>query len=197
VCDSDFRVPTVFPPCDPLPWAEWPVRTSRNAGHAVSAMRLELTRRADYGIRAMIAIARADLQEPMSTPRIADAMAIPIRFLPQVMADLARAGLVDSTGGRRGGYRLARPAASISLLQMIEALEGDARRRQCVLRSAPCGLDGHCDVHLVFASAQESLLDRFSHTSLSELAAPSRDGAGRGLAGRSAPPEEVQVAQRG
>ena len=137
-------------------------------------MRLELTRRADYGIRAMIAIARADSDEPMSTPRIADEMAIPIRFLPQVMADLARAGLVDSTGGRRGGYRLGRPAASISLLEMIEALEGDGRRRQCVLRSAPCGIDGHCDVHAVFASAQEALLERFSRAPLSELASPSR-----------------------
>jgi Rrf2 family iron-sulfur cluster assembly transcriptional regulator len=133
-------------------------------------MRLELTRRADYGIRAMIAIARATTNEPLSTPRIADAMAIPVRFLPQVMADLARAGLVDSTGGRRGGYRLNRPATAINLLEIIEALEGDARRRQCVLRSAPCGRNGYCDVHTVFAAAQDALLDRFSATCLSDLA---------------------------
>lgn len=133
-------------------------------------MRLELTRRADYGIRAMIAIARASSDEPLSAPRIAGSMAIPIRFLPQVMADLARSGLVDSTGGRRGGYRLGRPATTISLLEIIEALEGDSRRRQCVLRSAPCGLDGYCDVHPVFASAQDALLARFSSTSLAELA---------------------------
>jgi Rrf2 family protein len=136
-------------------------------------MRLELTRRADYGIRAMIAIARASSDEPLSTPRIADAMAIPVRFLPQVMADLARAGLVDSTGGRRGGYRLGRPATTISLLEIIESLEGDARRRQCVLRSAPCGRDGYCDVHAVFASAQDALLDRFSAARLSEMAGQS------------------------
>jgi Rrf2 family protein len=135
-------------------------------------MRLELTRRADYGIRAMIAIARDSSDEPLSAPRIADSMAIPVRFLPQVMADLARAGLVDSTGGRKGGYRLARPAPEISLLEIIEALEGDARRRQCVLRSAPCGLDGYCDVHTVFASAQDALLARFSSTCLAELARP-------------------------
>jgi Rrf2 family protein len=134
-------------------------------------MRLELTRRADYGIRAMIAVARASSDEPLSAPRIAESMAIPVRFLPQVMADLARADLVDSTGGRKGGYRLARSASTISLLEIIEALEGDSRRRQCVLRSAPCGLDGYCDVHSVFASAQDALLVRFSSTSLDELAA--------------------------
>src|SRR3990170_2342566 len=72
-------------------------------------MRLQLTKRADYGIRAMLALARAR-DERMSAPRIAAAMRIPRHFLPQVMADLARAGLVKSTAGRHGGYRLARPA---------------------------------------------------------------------------------------
>ena len=60
----------------------------------------------------------------------------------------------------------------ISLLQVIEALEGDARRRQCVLRAAPCGRDGYCDVHAVFAAAQDALLERFSSARLSDLAGP-------------------------
>jgi Rrf2 family transcriptional regulator, iron-sulfur cluster assembly transcription factor len=156
-------------------------------------MRLELTRRADYGIRAMIAIAASSSDAPLSTPRIAEAMAIPVRFLPQVMADLARVGLVDSTSGRRGGYRLARPASKISLLEIIEALEGDARRRQCVLRSAPCGRDGFCDVHTVFAAAQDALLEAFSAVPLSDLARPSpvasrpADAAVKPLPGRYTP----------
>jgi Rrf2 family protein len=139
-----------------------------------STMRLELTRRADYGIRAMIAIARATADSPLSTSRIAESMAIPVRFLPQVMADLSRAGLVDSTAGRRGGYRLGRAARAINVLEIIEALEGDARRRQCVLRSAPCGHDGQCDVHAVFADAQDALLGRFQAARLSDLAGPGR-----------------------
>src|SRR3990172_3736087 len=76
-------------------------------------MRLQLTKRADYGIRAMLALARAR-DERMSAPRIAAAMRIPRHFLPQVMADLARAGLVKSTAGRHGGYRPARPAGGVS-----------------------------------------------------------------------------------
>jgi Rrf2 family transcriptional regulator, iron-sulfur cluster assembly transcription factor len=156
-------------------------------------MRLELTRRADYGIRAMIAIAASSSDAPLSTPRIAETMAIPVRFLPQVMADLARVGLVDSTGGRRGGYRLARPAWKISLLEIVEALEGDARRRQCVLRSAPCGGEGLCDVHTVFAAAQDALLEAFSAARLSDLARPSTaarrpvDAAAQPIPGRYTP----------
>ena len=71
-------------------------------------MKLELTRRGDYAIRAMLALGRAGGAR-LSTPVMAASMNIPVRFLPQVMGDLARAGLVRSRAGRNGGYELARP----------------------------------------------------------------------------------------
>jgi Rrf2 family protein len=101
---------------------------------------------------------------------IAAAMGIPVRFLPQVMGDLARAGLVEAQTGRTGGYRLRREPSSISVLEVVEAIEGDSRRATCVLRGGPCGLDGTCDVHEVFASAQEALLAPLAATSLADLA---------------------------
>jgi Rrf2 family protein len=89
-----------------------------------------------------------------------------------VLADLQRAGLVEAAPGRAGGYRLARRAEEISLLDVIEAVEGDSRRRTCVLRGGPCGLDGTCDVHDVFFEGQESLRGTFARSTLAELAAP-------------------------
>ncbi len=133
-------------------------------------MRLELTKRGDYAVRAMIALARETSGGLLSARRISNAMAIPVRFLPQVLTDLQRAGLVEAAPGRAGGYRLARAAAGISLLDVIEAVEGDSRRRTCVLRSGPCGRDGHCDVHDVFFSGQEALLTTLSAHSMAELA---------------------------
>lgn len=135
-------------------------------------MRLELTKRGDYAVRAMIALARGD-GERLSARRIADAMEIPVRFLPQVLGDLQRAGLVAAAPGRSGGYRLARAAEGISLLEVIEAVEGESRRRSCVLRGGPCGRDGTCDVHDVFFAGQEALLATFAAATLSDLA--SRD----------------------
>jgi len=135
-------------------------------------MRLELTKRGDYAVRAMLALARGSDHGLLSARRIADAMAIPVRFLPQVLGDLQRSALVESAPGRAGGYRLARPAASISLLEVIEAVEGDSRRRTCVLRGGPCGVDGHCDVHDAFFLGQEALLSVLAGTSLASLAAP-------------------------
>jgi Rrf2 family protein len=132
-------------------------------------MRLQLTRRADYAIRAMLAVGRHDGREPLSASRIADEMAIPARFLPQVMSDLVRAGLVEAKPGRRGGYRLAAPAAEISVLGIVTAIEGDNRSTECVLRGGPCGRDGHCDVHDVFYRAQQALLDTLAQASLASV----------------------------
>ena len=131
-------------------------------------MRLELTRRGDYAIRAMLALGRADGRR-LTTPAIAASMAIPVRFLPQVMGDLARAGLVRSIVGRQGGHELGRPPGSIDLLAIIEAVEGDSRRRTCILRGGPCQRDGVCDVHEPFGAAQDALRQQLSARSLDSL----------------------------
>ena len=133
-------------------------------------MRLELTRRGDYAVRAMLALAGHDPAEPTSAREIAVEMGIPVGYVPRVMGELVSAGLVASTTGRSGGYALARPPASITLLGVIEAVEGDSRRTTCVLRGGPCGRDGHCQVHDVFFAAQAALLERLSRVSLADLA---------------------------
>jgi Rrf2 family protein len=132
-------------------------------------MRMELTRRADYAVRAMLALAAAEEGMLLSVRRIAEAQAIPVRFLPQVMGDLAAAGLVRSVIGRAGGYALARPASAVSLLDVIEAVEGDSRRTTCVLRGGLCGTDGHCSVHDVFVNAQDAMLRALGEASLAGL----------------------------
>jgi Rrf2 family iron-sulfur cluster assembly transcriptional regulator len=133
-------------------------------------MRLELTKRGDYAVRAMLALTRGAGGGLLSARRISDAMGIPVRFLPQVLADLQRSGLVEAAPGRAGGYRLARDAADVSLLEVIEAVEGDSRRKSCVLRGGPCGDGGFCDVHGVFFKGQEALLGIFAGASLADLA---------------------------
>ncbi len=138
-------------------------------------MRLELTKRGDYAVRVMLALSRVPGGRLVSVRRLAAEMAIPVRFLPQVMANLTAAGLVRAETGRSGGYRLARPPATITLLDVVEAVEGDSRRRTCVLRGGPCGVDGHCDVHDVFFAAQDAMLAELAGVALDRL--PERRGA--------------------
>lgn len=132
-------------------------------------MRLELTRRGDYAVRAMLALASRAADTSVSAREVALEMGIPVGYLPRIMGDLARSGLVVSTVGRSGGYRIGRPPARISLLEVIEAVEGDSRRQTCVLRDVPCGRDGHCQVHAVFSAAQQALLDRLAKATLADI----------------------------
>jgi Rrf2 family protein len=132
-------------------------------------MRLELTKRGDYAVRAMLALGRGEGGRLLSVRRIAADMSIPPRFLPQVMGDLVRARLVKGMPGRTGGYRLSRPATEISLLTIVEAVEGGSRRQTCVLRGGPCRLDGTCDVHDAFAGAQEAMIASLEAVTLADL----------------------------
>src|SRR6476620_5994580 len=135
-------------------------------------MRLELTKRADYAIRVVLALATTPPTERRSVRQMAADQMIPASFLPQVMADLVRAGLVEGTVGRSGGYRLAKPRDEISLLEVVEAVEGDSRRRICILRGGPCALDGVCDVHAVFAAAQDDVVGRLRTTTIATVSHP-------------------------
>lgn len=132
-------------------------------------MKLELTRRGDYAVRAMLALARPDAGK-LTSATLVESTAIPPSFLPQVMGDLVRAGLVANRRGRNGGYRLAREPMAISLLEVVEAVEGDGRRRTCVLRGGPCRRDGPCDVHDAFYRAQEAVFGTLAGVSLADVA---------------------------
>ncbi len=132
-------------------------------------MRIELTRRGDYAVRAMTELARPGAGKQTSTA-LAATTNIPVSFLPQVMGDLVRAGLVENVRGRHGGYRLAQDPVAISILHVVEAVEGDGRRRSCVLRGGPCGTDGTCDVHEAFFRAQEALFGTLAGVSLADVA---------------------------
>lgn len=131
-------------------------------------MRLELTRRADYAIRTSICLAGEGSGRLLPASDIARRMDVPPRFLPQIMQDLVRAGLVEAAPGRRGGYRLTRAPDEVTLLEVIEAVEGDIRRRTCVLRSDDCAPERACGVHDLFAAAQEALLERLSEATVQD-----------------------------
>ena len=147
-------------------------RHSRHSGtdtqHA--AMRLTLSLRADYAVRAMVSLAAVESPVPVSARALADRMAIPARFLPHVLSDLSRAALVVGTPGRNGGYRLARPAEAIDLLSIVDAAETRPGAATCVLRGGPCAPDGRCAVHDAFSAAREATRDTLRATTLSQVA---------------------------
>jgi Rrf2 family protein len=142
----------------------------------------------------MVALARPGVGQ-LTGAALATATGIPGSFLPQVMRDLVRAELVANRRGRAGGYRLARTAEQIDLLEIIEAAEGDPRPRTCVLRGGPCRghLDGPCDVHDAFARAQDAVGASLSSVTLADV---TRDRSGDATGGPPADrPPALMAAQ--
>jgi Rrf2 family protein len=133
-------------------------------------MRIELTRRGDYAVRAGLVLARAGGRQRTGAEIAAEA-GIPPSFVPHVMRDLTHAGIAATRRGRHGGYVMAVSPERVTLLDVIQAAEGDARRQTCVLRGGPCGKDGFCDVHQTFFAAQEALLTTLRGTTLAGIVA--------------------------
>ena len=92
---------------------------------------MKLSTKGRYGLRAMIDLATYSETEPVSIQSIADRQNISERYLEQLMAKLKKAGLVTSTRGAGGGYRLAKETGSISVGDILRALEGDLRAVTC------------------------------------------------------------------
>jgi Rrf2 family protein len=82
------------------------------------------TAKADYAVRAAIELASVGAGDPVKAEHISEAQSIPLNFLENILAELRRAGIVDSRRGAAGGYLLARPAEEISLADVIRAVEG-------------------------------------------------------------------------
>ena len=89
---------------------------------------MRVSARADYAIRALLELAAAGPDAPTRGEAIARAQSIPAKYLENLLADLRRARLVSSQRGIKGGYRLARPASSITLAEVIRVIDGPLAR---------------------------------------------------------------------
>lgn len=135
---------------------------------------MEISRRTDYGIRVVLDLASSAAGARAATQAIAHRQSIPSPFLAKIIAQLSLAGLVNTHRGAGGGVALARPPSQISLLQVIEALEGPVRLNRCLIQPQACPNDGHCPVHEVLAEAQQALTARLASTTFDTLARKTR-----------------------
>ena len=131
-----------------------------------------ISRRTDYGVRIVLDLAALPQDERTAAHDIADRQQIPRPFLAKIVSQLCLAGLVTTYRGAGGGVALAKPAAEITLLEVVEALEGPVRLNRCVIRPDDCPRNTYCPVHLVWSQAQADLVDRLGHTTFEILAHP-------------------------
>jgi len=135
---------------------------------------MQISRRADYGVRVILDLATNHNQQRTSTHEIAARQNIPSPFLAKIISQLALAGLITTYRGAGGGVSLSRPSSEISLLHVIEALEGPIALNRCVIDAEGCSQNEHCPVHDVWAKAQAELIALLATTTFDKLARSNR-----------------------
>jgi Rrf2 family transcriptional regulator, cysteine metabolism repressor len=133
---------------------------------------MKLSTRAEYGIRVLVALARAEGSGPVSLATVARTEKLPHAYLEQLVGDLRRANLVNATRGKAGGYSLTRPAAEISLVEAMRALDGPILEMPCAGSDnlEVCARPQDCSVHDVFQRVHESLEGVLGATNLAGVA---------------------------
>ncbi|KMY66103.1 hypothetical protein AAU61_19365 [Desulfocarbo indianensis] len=131
---------------------------------------MRLTRAGEYGVRCALYLALQPAGGETSRRRVSEAMRIPLPFLGKIAQQLAHAGIIQITKGAKGGYRLARPAEKISLLEVVEAIEGPLNLNLCLLQSDSCDRSHFCPVHEVWLEAQQCLQKTLGKADLASLA---------------------------
>ena len=130
---------------------------------------LEITRQADYALRATVEIARLPEGERAPTAAIAERQQIPLPFLAKIVSQLVVRGILEATRGASGGVSLARPADTITMLEVIEAIDGPITINRCTRDPAACELSTTCPFCDIFTEAQQALVNRLTATRLDVL----------------------------
>lgn len=132
-------------------------------------MRLEITRRADLATRALLALRDG---RRLKAGELAEAVGTTPGFLAHAMAPLVARGWVRSEPGRTGGYAATDAFERVTVLDVIEAVEGPTDTGRCVLEDRPCGATGPCALHVPWSRARTQLLAELAETRVATLTAP-------------------------
>ena len=143
-----------------------------------------MTSAADYAIRAMIHLACLADGGVALRSEIAEAQYIPTSFMAKILRSLVRARLLRSSRGVNGGFSLARPAAEINMLEIVEAIEGPLALTDCVPTPTGCGWSMDCPASAVWLKVQDSMKQTLRATTLEDLVStPRRNGRVSGAKG--------------
>jgi Rrf2 family protein len=133
---------------------------------------MQISRRVDYGLRAVIYLSGQNPEKCCSITEIAKNQGVPKKFLEKIIQDLIRGGLIKSRRGSCGGYTLARAADAISFYDVIEALEGPIAVNACLDHELGCDQIPRCTMIGVWSEVQRSVTEVLSRTTIAGLQQP-------------------------
>lgn len=130
---------------------------------------MQIPRRVDYGLRAVIYLSGQDPEKSCSIAEIAKQQGVPRKFLEKIIQDLIRGGLIKSKRGANGGYALARPPEEISFTDVIVAIEGPIAVNLCLDDRLGCDQIPRCTMIGVWSEVQQKINEVLSGTTIAGL----------------------------
>lgn len=136
---------------------------------------LGIRRETDYAVRTVLHLATLEEGASVQVRDVADQRLLPLSFVRRIVARLGAAGLLETTRGQGGGIRLARPAAEISMLDVVQAMEGEISLNPCVAEPHTCPLAEGCPAQRAWAGASALLEGHLASIRFDALAGTSPD----------------------
>ena len=142
----------------------------RTTGHIESSLPMQITRATDYAVRVMVELAAKPAGERVQLDALSEAAGVRESFLSKILQRLVHQGFVSSYRGTGGGFCLKTAPEQVTLLQVIEAMEGPTELNVCLGDDPGCGRSSWCGVHPVWRRAQAAVTDVLSSVSIAKLA---------------------------
>jgi Rrf2 family protein len=148
---------------------------------------MKVSSRGEYGVRAMVALAKNYGDGPMSIAAVSKASSVPMAYLEQLIGPLRRAGLVKSTRGAHGGYQLTRDPHEVRVGEVYRVMEGPVAPMECVsedVTEQTCPLIPGCETRPVWRQMRDAIANTLDSTTLGDLISQSprrssrKDGVG-------------------
>ncbi|MBW7997361.1 MAG: Rrf2 family transcriptional regulator [Candidatus Glassbacteria bacterium] len=126
-----------------------------------------------YALKALVYLARHGGDGYVLVKEISSSLDIPRQYLSKILHSLTRVGLLRSQRGRTGGFRLNRPAAEITLFEVIDPLDHLSRLSNCLMCDEPCDDNDPCGLHEMWGEVRGKYLDFLNTTTLEKLSSAS------------------------
>ena len=132
---------------------------------------MPISQKTQYAVRAVFELAKRQGRGTTKISEIAEAQAIPQRFLENILNHLKGGGFVESVRGKEGGYLLARPAQELTVGKILRFVEGPLSPVECMVdgKKMPCSMYGHCAFRSLWKRAEKALEEVYDGTTFEEL----------------------------
>ncbi len=132
---------------------------------------MQITRQVEYAVRTVLYLARQTPGACVATAQIAKEQGIPNSFLAKIVLQLSAVGVLHTSRGAKGGVKLAKSAEDISLLEIVEAIDGPIELNECVLHADRCDHSPDCPVRQTWCEARSEFAKRLGRANFALLAA--------------------------